>query len=86
MVSSALQQHSSLNQAAEVYGYIPYSEGGTKLFRPYFLRTPEYGTTNKVYYVDLVTGRIATTNAVAKSDDDVCEVGIRPAYVVEQYD
>ncbi len=54
--------------------------------RGYFLRTPEYGTTDKVYYVDLVTGRIATTNAVAKSDDDVCEVGIRPAYVVEQYD
>lgn len=54
--------------------------------RGYFLRTPEYGTTDKVYYVDLVTGRIATTNAVAKSDDDVCEIGIRPAYVVEQYD
>ena len=54
--------------------------------RGYFLRTPEYGTTDKVYYVDLVTGRIATTNAVAKSTDDVCEVGIRPAYVVEQYD
>lgn len=54
--------------------------------RGYFLRTPEYGTTDKVYYVDLVTGRISTTNAVAKSADDVCEVGIRPAYVVEQYE
>lgn len=54
--------------------------------RGYFLRTPEYGTTDKVYYVDLVNGKISTTNAVAKSYDDVCEIGIRPMYVVEQYD
>ncbi len=54
--------------------------------RGYFLRTPEYGTSDKVYYVDLVKGKISTTNATAQSADDVCEVGIRPMYVVEQYD
>ena len=54
--------------------------------RGYFLRTPEYGTTDRVYYVDLVTGRISTTRAVAESYDDVCDVGIRPAYVVEQFE
>ena len=50
----------------------------------YWLRTPKYQTTDMVYTVNLRTGVIEPRCVKAADGNPVCDVGIRPMYVVEQ--
>lgn len=52
--------------------------------RSYWLRTPEYGTDDMVYTVNLETGTIEPKSVKAESDDNYSSTGIRPVYVMEQ--
>jgi len=50
----------------------------------YWLRTPKYQTMDMVYTVNLRTGVIEPRRVKAMDGNQVCDVGIRPMYVVEQ--
>lgn len=52
----------------------------------YYLRTPETGTNDKVYYVDLEKGNINTISTHKTDNNDYSEIGIRPAFVIPQYE
>lgn len=60
------------------------SEITTPYCRQYWLRTPEYGTSDMVYCVNLETGKIEPISVKAKDADNYSSTGIRPMYVVEQ--
>lgn len=50
----------------------------------YWLRTPQYGTSDMVYTINLKTGTIEPKSVKAVSGSDVSNTGIRPMYLVEQ--
>lgn len=52
--------------------------------KSYWLRTPEYGTDNMVYAVNLETGTIEPKSVKAENADNYSSTGIRPVYVMEQ--
>lgn len=56
----------------------------TKYRSSYWLRTPEYGTDDMVYTVNMQTGSIEPHSVKATEGNDLCEVGIRPMYVMYQ--
>ena len=66
---------SNANNAEEVI--TPYC-------RSYWLRTPEYGTDDMVYTVNLENGTIEPKSVKAESADNYSSTGIRPVYVMEQ--
>ena len=50
----------------------------------YWLRTPETGSDDKIYVVDLKNGNISTRNVSATEQNNYSMTGIRPAFVIEQ--
>ncbi len=50
----------------------------------YWLRTPKYQTEDMVYTVNLRTGTIEPRCVEETDGNQVCDIGIRPMYVVEQ--
>lgn len=50
----------------------------------YWLRTPETGSDDKIYVVDLKNGNISTRNVSATEQNNYSTTGIRPAFVIEQ--
>jgi hypothetical protein len=52
----------------------------------YWLRTPEYNTTDKIYIVNLETGRIEPRAVNALNDNQYSETGIRPVFTMVQYE
>ena len=50
----------------------------------YWLRTPVYGTDDRVYTVNLKTGAIEPKPVKATEGNNVSNTGIRPMYAVEQ--
>ncbi len=56
----------------------------TKYCGSYWLRTPEYGTDDMVYTVNLKTGAIEPRSVKATENNDLCDIGIRPMYAMYQ--
>lgn len=56
----------------------------TKYCGAYWLRTPEYGTTDMIYTVNLKTGVIEPRSVKATENNDLCDIGIRPMYAMYQ--
>lgn len=56
----------------------------TKYRTSYWLRTPQYGTSDMIYTVNLQTGAIEPRSVKATADNDLCDIGIRPMYVLYQ--
>ena len=56
----------------------------TKYRSSYWLRTPQYGSNDMIYTVNLMTGAIEPHSVKATSGNDLSEVGIRPMYVLYQ--
>lgn len=52
--------------------------------RQYWLRTPQYGTDDMVYTVNLETGTIEPRSVKAESEDNYSSTGIRPMYIMAQ--
>lgn len=50
----------------------------------YWLRTPQYGTDDMVYTVNLITGVIEPKSVMATEDNELSNTGIRPMYLVKQ--
>lgn len=50
----------------------------------YWLRTPETGTEDKIYSVNLLNGNIEPVSCKATTDNDYSRIGIRPAFVMPQ--
>ena len=63
------------NNAAEIIN--PYC-------KQYWLRTPQYGTDDMIYTVNLETGTIEPRSVKAESGDNYSSTGIRPMYVMTQ--
>lgn len=52
----------------------------------YWLRTPETNTNDKIYSVNLHDGTIESVSVKATEENDYSTIGIRPAFVMPQYE
>lgn len=52
----------------------------------YWLRTPQTGTDDKIYAVNLHNGNIEPVSVKATEGNDYSTIGIRPAFVMPQYE